>query len=47
MPILRTLLWMVVAAAFVVLLFTTVFPWFDRHFVNDPVLDSRHPAELA
>lgn len=35
---LRVLLWVLAAAAFVFLLFTVVFPWFDRQFVNDPVL---------
>jgi hypothetical protein len=36
--LLRAVLLVVLIAAVVVLLFTVVFPWFDRTFVNDPVL---------
>lgn len=35
---LRAVLLCVLAAAIIVLLFTLVFPWFDRTFVNDPVM---------
>jgi quinol-cytochrome oxidoreductase complex cytochrome b subunit len=35
---LRALLWIVLAAAVVALLFLVVFPWFDRTFLNDPTL---------
>jgi quinol-cytochrome oxidoreductase complex cytochrome b subunit len=41
---LRALLWVIVAAAFVFVLFTVVFPWFDREFVNDPVLGAAASA---
>ena len=34
----RWLLWLVLFAVVVVVLFTVVFPWFDRTFVDDPVL---------
>ncbi|CAN5783111.1 hypothetical protein BH23ACT8_BH23ACT8_19700 [soil metagenome] len=33
-----------VAVAVVVLLFTVVFPWFDRTFVNDPTLGLAHAS---
>ncbi len=42
--LLRALLWLLLAFAFVALLFTVVFPWFDRQFVNDPVLESAAPG---
>ncbi len=35
---LRVVLWLVVAVAVVAVLFTVVFPWFDRTFVTDPTL---------
>ncbi|HEY8338754.1 MAG TPA: hypothetical protein VIK95_02735 [Egibacteraceae bacterium] len=35
---LRVVLLLIAIAAAVVLLFTVVFPWVDRTFVNDPVL---------
>lgn len=39
MPLpLRIVVGVVAAIALVVLLFTVVFPWFDRQFVTDPVL---------
>ncbi len=41
--LLRVLLWLLLTFAFVALLFTVVFPWFDRQFVNDPVLESAAP----
>lgn len=34
----RVLIGILVAAVLVALLFTVVFPWFDRQFVTDPVL---------
>jgi quinol-cytochrome oxidoreductase complex cytochrome b subunit len=40
----RVVVWSLLAVAFVFLLFTVVFPWFDRTFVTDPVLDSRAGA---
>ncbi len=43
----RVVVWVVAAVAFVALLFLVVFPWFDRTFVTDPVLDTRVPAILA
>lgn len=43
----RVLVWVVASVAFVALLFLVVFPWFDRTFVTDPVLDARAPAILA
>lgn len=36
----------VVAAAVVWLLFTIVFPWFDRTFITDPTLESA-PATVG
>lgn len=38
MKLLRVLLYALLTAGVVVLLFTVVFPWFDRTFVNDPVM---------
>jgi hypothetical protein len=38
MRVSRWALLVAIAAAVVVLLFTVVFPWVDRTFVNDPVL---------
>lgn len=35
----RAVLVVVAAIALVALLFEVVFPWVDRTFVNDPVLD--------
>jgi hypothetical protein len=35
---LKGVLLVVAFAVVVVVLFTTVFPWFDRTFVNDPVM---------
>ena len=43
----RVLVWVLATAAFVALLFLVVFPWFDRTFVTDPVLDTRAPVILA
>lgn len=43
----RVLVWIVGAVALVALLFLVVFPWFDRTFVTDPVLDTRAPAVIA
>lgn len=40
---LRVLLLLVAIAAAVVVLFTIVFPWVDRTFVNDPVLGAVTP----
>lgn len=34
----RVVLLAVLAVVVVLVLFTVVFPWFDRTFVNDPVL---------
>ncbi|MGI8574182.1 MAG: hypothetical protein ACR2MA_02320 [Egibacteraceae bacterium] len=45
--LLRGFVLLVVAAAVVVLLFTVVFPWFDRTFVTDPVLNSQSAAARA
>lgn len=46
----RAALLLVLAIAVVALLFTVVFPWFDRTFVTDPVLESAprdaHAGEL-
>ena len=36
--LLRALVVLLVAAAVVYLLFTVVFPWFDRTFIADPVI---------
>lgn len=44
---LRVGLVVLVLAAAVVLLFTVVFPWFDRTFVNDPVLGALVPGAHA
>lgn len=40
----RILLFVAVAVAVVVALFTVVFPWVDRTFVTDPVIDSAAAA---
>lgn len=40
----RVLLLVVAAVVAVVLLFTVVFPWVDRTFVADPVLDASAAA---
>ena len=40
----RILLFVAVAAAVVVALFTVVFPWVDGTFVTDPVIDSAAAA---
>ncbi len=37
---LKVLLFLVVAAAVVALLFTVVFPWVDRTLITDPTLES-------
>ncbi len=42
--VVRVLLIAAALVAAVVLLFTIVFPWFDRNFVSDPVLDVRGTA---
>lgn len=43
----RVLLLVVAALAAVVLLFAVVFPWFDRTFLTDPVLDAGLLMEIA
>jgi hypothetical protein len=43
----KALVGLVAFAIVVVLLFTTVFPWFDRTFVNDPVLGSAPAAHAG
>ena len=40
----RILLFVAMAAIVVVVLFTVVFPWVDRTFVTDPVIDSAAAA---
>jgi hypothetical protein len=40
----RLVLIVAVAVAVIVLLFTVVFPWFDRTFVNDPTLGLAHAS---
>jgi hypothetical protein len=37
----RVLLLVVAAIVVVALLFAVVFPWFDRTYLTDPVLDAR------
>ena len=44
MRLLRILLYVVLAVLVVWLLFTVVFPWMDRTFVDDPVLGGITPA---
>ncbi len=44
---LRVVLWIVVAAALVALLFTVVFPWFDRTFITDPTLGAAAGSTLG
>jgi quinol-cytochrome oxidoreductase complex cytochrome b subunit len=41
----KALLGIVVVVIVVFVLFTTVFPWFDRTFVNDPVLGATTSAK--
>lgn len=36
----KVLLFLVIAAAVVVLLFTVVFPWVDRTLITDPTLEA-------
>lgn len=44
----KILVFLVVAAAVVALLFTVVFPWVDRTLITDPTLDaSRLPVWLG
>ena len=42
----RILLLLVLAAAIIWLLFTVVFPWVDRTFVDDPVLGAVTAASV-
>ena len=41
--VLKVLLYLVLAAAVVALLFTVVFPWVDRTLITDPTLESARP----
>ena len=39
MPVwLKLVIWLVVAAVVIVVLFTSVFPWLDRNVLNNPTL---------
>ena len=35
---LKAIIWLVVAAVVIYVLFTTVFPWLDRNVLNNPTL---------
>jgi hypothetical protein len=39
-------LFLLIAAAAVAVLFTWVFPWVDRTFVTDPTLEASAPAAV-
>ena len=41
--VLKVVLYLVLAAAVVALLFTSVFPWVDRTLITDPTLESAGP----
>ena len=41
---LRILLFVAIVTIVVIVLFTVVFPWVDRTFVTDPVIDSATAA---
>jgi hypothetical protein len=43
----RVLIGILGAAVVIYLLFTTVFPWVDRTFVTDPVIDASGPTVVA
>jgi hypothetical protein len=42
--VLRWILIILALAVAVVVLFTAVFPWFDRTFIDDPTLDAAAAA---
>ena len=43
----KVLLFLVLAAIVVAVLFEVVFPWVDEHFVTDPVLEGAPALRVA